>query len=79
MREEIEIIERNVPIKCGGAWVNPGDVIFGDEDGVVVIPQELAADTVRLAEEKFEREKAFQKGLEGGASVAEMYREYKVL
>lgn len=32
--------ELNVPISCGGTAVNPGDIIVGDADGVVVIPQE---------------------------------------
>lgn len=75
----VEIIEVNVPIKCAGAWVNPGDIVFGDNDGVVVIPQEIAVDIVRLAEEKHEKEALFQKGLEEGASVAEMFKEYRVL
>ena len=75
----IEIVDRNVPIQCGGAWVNPGDVIFGDDDGVVVIPHEIAPGIVRLAEEKREKEKAFQEGLESGATVAEMFRQYNIL
>jgi 4-hydroxy-4-methyl-2-oxoglutarate aldolase len=36
----------NVPVICGGVIVNPGDLILGDEDGVVVIPREMAAEVV---------------------------------
>jgi regulator of RNase E activity RraA len=41
--------EVNVPISCGGVLVRPGDVIFGDVDGVVVIPREQAAEVTRGA------------------------------
>lgn len=75
----IEIINYNQLIKCGGVWVNPGDVVFGDDDGVVVIPQEIALEVVELAEEKFEKEKKFMKGLHNGASVKEMFNKYGVL
>lgn len=36
-------VDLNVPIGCGGAPVYPGDIIVGDQDGVMVIPAELAA------------------------------------
>lgn len=75
----IEIIHYNQPIKCGGVWVYPGDVVFGDDDGVVVIPQEIVLEVVGLAEEKFEKEKKFMKGLRNGASVKEMFDKYGVL
>jgi len=52
----IEIINFNQPIKCGGVWVNSGDIVFGDDDGVVVIPQKIVEEVVELAEEKFEKE-----------------------
>lgn len=44
--------ETNVPISCGGASVNPGDIIVGDVDGVVVIPQEQAASVLEGSEQK---------------------------
>jgi regulator of RNase E activity RraA len=39
----------NVPITCGGISVRPGDILFGDVDGVVVIPQENVDQVVRRA------------------------------
>ena len=44
----------NVPISCGGVEVHPGDIIVGDEDGVIVIPRRDAERVLREAQ-------AFQK------------------
>lgn len=44
--------ETNISISCGGAPVNPGDIIVGDIDGVVVIPREKAEEVLRKAKEK---------------------------
>ena len=41
--------EINVPIVIGDAVVNPGDLIIGDDDGIVVLPQHMAENTIRLA------------------------------
>ena len=45
-------LDRNIPLACGGALVFPGDVVIGDDDGVVVIPAHLAAEVAGEAREK---------------------------
>lgn len=44
--------ETNVPVSCGGASVNPGDIIVGDVDGVVVVPRERAEEVLNGAKDK---------------------------
>lgn len=75
----IEIINYNVPLKCGEVWVNPGDIVFGDNDGVVVIPQDIAMDVIKSAEEKYKKEKKFEEGLKKGSTIGEMFEKYRVL
>lgn len=48
--------EINVPVCCGGVVVMPGDIVIGDEDGVVVIRKEDAADIIGEAEDKLAKE-----------------------
>ena len=61
--------EINVPVQCGGAIVHPGDWIVGDEDGVVVVPQERlemvmdAARRLAIVENKIRKEVAKGKDL----------------
>jgi 4-hydroxy-4-methyl-2-oxoglutarate aldolase len=38
-----QIVELNVPVRVGGVWVNPGDLLHGDRNGVTTIPHGLAA------------------------------------
>jgi regulator of RNase E activity RraA len=39
----------NVPVQCGGVTVNPGDIVCGDDDGVLVIPRVRAEDVLKFA------------------------------
>jgi regulator of RNase E activity RraA len=45
-----ETLGYNIPIDCGGVRVNPGDVVVADWDGIVVVPAELAAETLERAQ-----------------------------
>lgn len=74
-----EVVEYNVPIECGGVKVNPGDVIFGDADGVVVIPQQEERKVIEAALEKVSGENKTREALQEGATLREVYDKYGIL
>jgi 4-hydroxy-4-methyl-2-oxoglutarate aldolase len=74
-----EVCAIDVPIECAGVTVNPGDLVFGDADGVVVVPQPLASQTLRAALEKIEGEDRTRDELRQGARLAEVFKKYGVL
>jgi len=49
-------VAKNVPVQCAGVTVRPGDIIVGDEDGVVVVPIERAQEVLKKAKEIDDRE-----------------------
>jgi regulator of RNase E activity RraA len=67
------------PVVCGGVEVDPGDVVFGDVMGVVVIPAALAEETIRLAEEKQRGEDVVRAELERGDDPAEVFARHRIL
>jgi regulator of RNase E activity RraA len=66
-------IDQNIPIGCGGVAVYPGDVIVGDDEGVVVIPQHLADEVAEQAEEQEKMEAFILERVQGGAKLAGTY------
>ncbi|MBQ3664187.1 MAG: 4-carboxy-4-hydroxy-2-oxoadipate aldolase/oxaloacetate decarboxylase [Clostridia bacterium] len=63
----------NVPIVCGGVAVRPGDIIFGDCDGVVVVPQEKEDQVFEKAMAKYNRESEIREALNAGKTTLEIY------
>jgi len=65
--------ETDVPIACGNVLVEPGDVVVGDGDGVVVIPPPLVAELLAAAEEQELEERFIAERVADGASVDGLY------
>ena len=75
----MDVVETNVPIRCGGIAVRPGDLIFADVDGTVVVPQALAEEAIDKAWEKVTGESKVRDALRAGAGVAETFAKYGIL
>ena len=63
----------NVPVVCAGTIVNPGDVIVGDADGVVVVERPAAADIARLGAERIAKEQKSRERLRKGELGLDFY------
>lgn len=73
------VIDHGYSTCCGDVLVNPGDIIFGDIDGVVVIPKELEKKVIPLALEKVKKENLTRNELLKGAMLRDAYDKHKVL
>ncbi|MEP0321418.1 RraA family protein [Bauldia litoralis] len=73
------MIEMDRPVACGGVTVHSGDIIFGDVDGVVVVPQAIAEEAFKLALAKVTDENHTRDELLKGNLLADVYAKYGVL
>jgi len=62
----------NVPIQCGGVPVHPGDLIIGDDDGVVVVPRASVREILKLADEHLAGEQSRAQQIRSGKKLSEV-------
>ncbi len=74
-----QVADFRCQIEIGAVTIRDGDYIFGDIDGVLVIPKEIAKEVVDEALEKASKEKGLRKAVEGGMSVTEAFEKFGVL
>ena len=74
-----DVIAYQCTIECGGITVRPGDIIFGDFDGIVVIPSAIAKEVVDRALEKVNAENVVRDELRAGASAEDVWNKYHIL
>ncbi len=73
------VMQIDVPVECGGVPVKPNDWLFGDVDGVVVIPGDRVEDVVRAALDKVSAENTVRQELEAGESLATVFARHRIL
>jgi regulator of RNase E activity RraA len=73
------MVERDVPVQCAGVPVKPGDIVFGDVDGIVVIPREHEAAVIALALEKVAGENESRDALRRGELLGDVFRRIGIL
>lgn len=76
-RGEVQAID--VPVVCDGVRVQPGDLVFGDADGVVVIPKESETEVLRVAFDKLAKEVDSFALLRAGRSLRDVFALHGVL
>ncbi len=75
----IDVDAYDVPIVCGGVAVEPGDLVLGNHDGVVIVPSGIGERVVAAAEEKVSGENLVRAKLAEGMPVSEAFRTYGVI
>ena len=74
-----KVIDFRVPIEVGGARILPGDILFGDVDGVCVVPKVAEAEVFARALEKARGEKKVRKAIEEGMSAKEAFQTFGIM
>lgn len=74
-----KVVDWRVPVEVAGVRVMPGDLVFGDLDGVLVIPRTAEEEAIRRALEKSEKENKVREAIQAGMSTVEAFRTYGVM
>ena len=74
-----KVIDFRVPIEIEGVRVNPGDIVFGDLDGVLVIPREIEEEVITRAYEKATGEKMVAEAIRSGMGAKESFEKHGIM
>jgi regulator of RNase E activity RraA len=74
-----KVIDFRVPLEIGAVLIAPGDVVFGDRDGICVIPRQAEEEAFRRALEKVRGERLVRQALEAGDSATEAFARYGIM
>jgi len=74
-----KVIDYRIPIEWDGIRIRPGDIIFADRDGVLIIPREAEEEAFSKAIEKALGEKLVLKALQEGMSAADAFKKFGIM
>jgi regulator of RNase E activity RraA len=78
-KDRQRVIDIDVPVEIEGVAFAPGDLVFADEDGVVVVPRRVEDAVIRRAWEKVHAENEVRDAIRGGMKATEAFTKYGVL
>jgi 4-hydroxy-4-methyl-2-oxoglutarate aldolase len=78
-RDRQRVVDLDVPVEIEGVRFRPGDLVLADEDGIVVVPQEVEAEALRRAWDKVHAENITRDAIRAGLPATEAYERYGVL
>lgn len=73
------VVDYRIPIEIEKVLVNPGDLVFGDVDGVLIIPQSMEEEVITLALEKARGEKVVRAAIEDGMTSTQAFEKFGIL
>jgi regulator of RNase E activity RraA len=74
-----KVLDFRIPIRIGQVRVSPGDIVFGDLDGVCVVPKAAEEEIMAAAFDKARKEKVVRKALEDGLPAKDAFEKYGIL
>jgi regulator of RNase E activity RraA len=74
-----KVTDFRIPIQIGETRISPGDIVFGDMDGVCIVPRPVEVEVFSRALEKARKEKHARKAIEAGMSAMEAFQKFGVL
>src|SRR6202050_3483504 len=74
-----KVVDFRIAVEIGAVRVRPGDILFGDIDGVLLVPAEVEAEVFSLAFEKARGEQLVRKAFEGGSTAVQAFEKYGIM
>jgi len=74
-----KVVDFRVTVEVSGVTVKPGDIVFADIDGVLIIPREVEEEAINKALEKVRTENLVRKAIEDGMSTVEAFNKFGVM
>jgi regulator of RNase E activity RraA len=78
-KDRQRVVDIDVPVEIDGVMFAPGDLVFADEDGIVVVPREVEAEAIQKAWEKVHAENVTRDAIKDGMKAVAAYEKYGVL
>jgi 4-hydroxy-4-methyl-2-oxoglutarate aldolase len=75
----VRVVDYNLPLTIGGVKVSPGDLVFADLDGIIVIPKSVETEVIDRVLDRVSTENAVRRELREGKSMSDVWSRYRVL